>query len=810
MRRRLLTLALLLLLTSSAWLAGSARAGLPAGFTKQAIGSGWFEPVGVAFDDNGRMYVWERVGKVWIVENGVKLSPPLIDISDEVGSWRDHGMLGFALHPNFLSNGWFYLFYAVDHYHLQNAGTPGYDPNVSESLKPSIGRITRYTATAASGFKATDPASRRVLLGESASTGCPLVHDSHGVGALVFGSDDSLLAGCGDGGSFLGADVGGPAFGSYTVQALAEGIIAPREDVGAYRAQLVSSLAGKLLRIDAQTGDGLPSNPYYDPLDPRSARSRVFALGLRNPFRFTVRPDTGSHFQADGDPGVIYLGNVGWRFFEEIDVIDSAAYNGGWPVYEAMTFEPGYEVEIAPPNLDAPNPLAGVNGCPQYFSFRDLLVQETLAAPSFPNPCAPAQQIPASLPRHMHRRPAIAYGHSAIGPMYVPTFTAGAPTTAEVGAPGSPTAGTPIGGFTATGDVWYTGKDFPAEFQSSYFHSDLAGFIVNVRFDANDKPTLVTPFETESTSAVVMLATDPKTGGLYAVDILGSVFRISYNVGANLPPVAVASASPGFGATPVGVAFTGSASTDPEGLPLTHSWNFGDGSPLATQANPSHTFFGPVGVPTTYTITLTVTDSLGQPSVALTQVVVNNTPPAVAITSPPNQGLFSMLTSTVYPLTANVSDLEQGAGQLVCQWQMNLHHNAHAHPLAETAACTSSATVTPIGCEGSFDYYSFRLTVDDGRGLSTAREVSIYPDCAPLFPVICGNIDANSVRNMVDVLRLRNAFANPLTAGLSTGERARCSVIGDTTCDLVDLTVLRRYLVSRAPGIYPVCTAASP
>jgi hypothetical protein len=394
--------------------------------------------------------------------------------------------------------------------------------------------------------------------------------------------------------------------------------------------------------------------------------------------------------------------------------------------------------------------------------------------------------------------------------MYVPTFTAGAPTSAQVGAPGSPTAGTPIGGFTATGDVWYTGTDFPAEFQNSYFHADLAGFIVNVRFDTNGKPTLVTPFETESPSAIVNLATNPKTGGLYAVDIIGSVFRIGYNVGANLPPVAVAGASPGWGSTPIGVAFTSSASTDPEGLPLTYSWNFGDGSPLSTLANPSHTFFAPVGLSITYTVSLIVTDSVGQQSAALIPVVVNNTPPQVTITSPVAQAMFSMLAPAIYPLTATVFDAEQGAGQLSCHWQMSLHHNAHTHPVAESTACGSSATVIPIGCEGSLDWYSFRLTVDDGRGLATSREVSLYPDCAPLFPVICGNIDANAVRNSLDVNRLRSSFANPFTAPLSPGERARCSVIGDPACDLVDLVVLRRYLAARAPGVYPVCTAASP
>ena len=97
--------------------------------------------------------------------------------------------------------------------------------------------------------------------------------------------------------------------------------------------------------------------------------------------------------------------------------------------------------------------------------------------------------------------------------------------------------------------------------------------------------------------------------------------------------------------------------------------------------------------------------------------------------------------------------------------------------------------------------------MSDGAGLSTTREVTLFPDCAALFPVVCGNIDGNSVRNAADVSRLRSAFSRPTAAALSAAERARCSVIGDASCDLVDLVVLRRYLAAKTPGIAQVCSA---
>ena len=144
----------LILALSLLGVAGLARADLPPGFVRIPVHGTFDQPAGVTFDNNGRMYVWERGGRVWIVENNVKAATPLVDISDEVGWWGDHGLLGFALHPNFLENGWIYLFYAVDHYHLTNAGSPSYDPNVSEfasrasGASPATPRARRTASTA--------------------------------------------------------------------------------------------------------------------------------------------------------------------------------------------------------------------------------------------------------------------------------------------------------------------------------------------------------------------------------------------------------------------------------------------------------------------------------------------------------------------------------------------------------------------------------------------------------------------------------------------------------------------------------------
>src|SRR5262249_42924184 len=159
----------------------------------------------------------------------------------------------------------------------------------------------------------------------------------------------------GDGASYNRADDGGPQPGSSNT-GLAEGIIQPKEDVGAYRSQLIDSLSGKILRIDPATGDGIPSNPFYDAAHPRSARSRVWALGFRNPFRFTLRAGSGNPDPSAGNPGTIYIGEVGWSSWEEVDICKAGGQNFGWPIFEGMGLSPYHGLVVY--NQDEPNPLA--------------------------------------------------------------------------------------------------------------------------------------------------------------------------------------------------------------------------------------------------------------------------------------------------------------------------------------------------------------------------------------------------------------------------------------------------------------------
>src|SRR5207253_6415 len=344
---------------------------VPQGFTETIISGPWTNAVGVAFEDNGRMYVWEGTGQVWFKDPGDGNYTLLLDIHDEVGKWGDHGMLGFALDPDFRVNGYIYVLYVVDRYYLFHSGDPDYDPNANEYNAATIGRLTRYTCRSADGFRSVDPASRQILIGETRQTGIPICSTTHGVGTLVFGADDTLLLSCGYGASYQVADIG-----------------------------------------CAQT----------------------------------------SHFPPDGNPGVLYLGHVGWSTWEALDVVASPRQNFGWPTYEGLSINPGYNgnnYNVDIPNQDAPNPLYPAAGCSQYFSFRQLLHEDTLdpaGQPPFANPCDTSQRIPSSIPQFLHVRPVLDWNHGAAvtrTPIYGPSGDA---QIANVGDPGSPVSGTPFAG----------------------------------------------------------------------------------------------------------------------------------------------------------------------------------------------------------------------------------------------------------------------------------------------------------------------------------------------------------------------------
>lgn len=340
-----------LLLAASLFLSSVAVGqSLPPGFVLEPIGDGWSAPVGLVHPDPldpTRMLVVERSGRVWWVVDGQKVNV-VLDIADETLVNGDRGLLDVAVGPDFFADGWLYLLYIVDE-------------RGNDSAALAFARLMRVrTAFDASGALLAVPGTREDLLGGDWSSGIPSCHLSHTIGSLRFLSDGSLVLTSGDNAHYDFTDVGGADPACFD-----PGRTPPDQDLGAFRSQYDDSLAGKVLRLDPETGLGLPDNPFFSG-DPSDLVSRVWARGLRNPFRFTLVPGTGPR-------EALLISDVGWNRWEEIDLC-LGGENFGWPCFEGAAVNPEYTgadpygfcaavaVEHAPPRIDWHHTRSGQTG----------------------------------------------------------------------------------------------------------------------------------------------------------------------------------------------------------------------------------------------------------------------------------------------------------------------------------------------------------------------------------------------------------------------------------------------------------------
>ncbi|MEP6596703.1 MAG: Ig-like domain-containing protein [Ginsengibacter sp.] len=736
---------------------------LPSGFTFNVVQEGYTAPMGVVFSSNGNsMFTWEKSGKVYVSKwNGtayIKQLSPVLDITDEVGNWRDFGLFSICLDPDFDQNGLLYLYYVVDRHHLLYAGTSQYNPSTNEYYNASIGRVTRYRLNLGTTIT-TDYSSRKILIGESKTTGIPLLHESHMGGTLVFGRDRTLLLSTGDGASYNSSDIGN-ASETYYQQALLDGIIRSEENVGAFRSQMVNSLSGKILRFDPNTGEGITSNPFFDAANPRSPKSRMWAMGFRNPFRMSLQPNTGSITPADADPGILLVGDVGWGTWEELEIINTRGLNCGWPLFEGEVAKSSYM------NATTINQDEGQQ-------FKNLCLQPT----SFTvNPIITDRRL-------THYRPSVAWNHGTADAR-VAWFNGTTPTDPQVGATGSPTTGQIFRGNCAIGGVYYTGTAFGTAYQNTYFFGDYGTNMIKVANLNTAQPWIsnISNFASENfTNGLVDMEQNPLDNSIFYINInTGQVLRIS--MGTNLPPVAVISSDKVFGPSPLNVNFSSAGSVDPEGGPLQYLWNFGDGL-TSTLANPSHTFSG-TGI-LSFTVNLTVTDLLGRSSSTSMVISINNTPPVAKIDNPVNNSTYSIVNATQITLAATVTDNETTTGMQYA-WQVILRHNEHEHREPVVTEVNPTVQISPAGCDGDTYYYLIQLAVTDNGGLVAKDSVKIYPNCTVAVTGVTVNptsatLTINSTQQLTAIIAPTNATNKNVTWTSNNGGVATVSSSGLVT-----------------------------
>lgn len=483
----------------------------PDGFyLEDAVDASFLQPVAVAFAPGGRMFVVEKRGVVHVVENGVLQPEPFIDLRPEVLNHHDRGLLGIAVDPDFETNRRVVLSYAVDHNSTSDA-----------SRRDAFARVTSY-AGRADNPSVADLTSRRVLIGETFSTGIPSCYFSHTIGTLAFGSDGSLLVGSGDGAHYGRVDDGG-----FYDQCFGPGRLDPSEDIGAFRSQRLESLAGKILRIDPETGLGYASNPFFTG-NREDTASKVWALGLRNPFRFTLLAD-GSADPADGNPGGLYIGDVGWNDWEELNVVRGGE-NLGWPCYEGTGPQDRYQ-PATPDTNGCSTSLAGTLTDPAYYW------SHSTASQSRPAGRRGSSVVVGAI--YEGRKYPDAYD----GALFYGDYSNGWMASARVDGGAAPT-------------------------QERLFDAS-AGPIVDAAYDP----------ATEYLTLVNVL-----TGRIQYVRHVDEA--------ANSAPVAAAAVVPEQGLVGVPVQFTPVGSFDPDGDDLTYAWAFGDGE-TSTERAPLHVYDQP-------------------------------------------------------------------------------------------------------------------------------------------------------------------------------------------------------------------------
>lgn len=710
---------------------------LPPEFSDELVSEDFDAPMGLISDQNGQMYVWEKQGRIFLMDtNNVRNPQPLLDLREEIANWGDHGLNSVALHPDFLTNGYMYLLYVVERNYWLNFGKPNYHPDSTLEKQATFARVVRYTADISTNFSTLRSSSRLVLMGQDKTDGIPILNQFHGTGTILVADDGTLLISVGDATRNYTNDGLGGDVDSYTFQAIDDGIITADQAVDQYKSQYLNSLNGKVLRIDSETGDGLPSNPFFDEENSRSARSRVWNLGLRNPYRMVMRPESGSHFANEGNPGVLFIGDVGEGSWEELNISKNGGENFGWPIIEGLNFNWGTQNRPTPDNPITVNPLFETGQCDnEFFSFRDLFFRVLPEGQShlFSNPCDNTQLLPEAAFPMVETLPEIVWSHSKWNlPIRaeLPYFNdEGKVRGREIEDVDSGVSGENFGGFSSLAGTFYSGNNFPEEYHGAFFAFDFSGWIRKFEFDDNHQLFAVSPFY-DNVEKVIHLAENQANGCLYYVNLEGEIHKICF--GGNPRPVAIAKVNQQYGVSPLTVQFDASESYDPFGDPLEFHWDFGNGN-TSTQINPTQVFESQSSDPESFKVLLTVTDTAGAYSEKELIISLNNTPPNVEITSFKDGDLYPMNETSILNLEAKVSDAEHNLEDLNFGWQVFLHHSDHYHPSPINEAQKTFALISPLGCEEEPYWYRIELEVTDPEGLSTRVSQQIFPNCEDYF-----------------------------------------------------------------------------
>ena len=639
---------------------------LPTGFSESIVLSGLTQPTAIRFSPDGRVFVAEKSGLIKVFANLSATSPTVFhNLQTNVHNFWDRGLLGLELHPNFPTIPSVYVLYTFDkdptNPQVPRWGTPGV---MSDSCPTPPGPTT-------DGCVVSGRLSRlEVAPGSSVSTGTESVliegwgqqFPSHSMGTVMFGADGALYASAGDGASFTFTDYGQAGSPLNPLGDPPVGIggvqTPPTAEGGSTRAQSLHRVSGPAVL----NGTLIRVDPFTGA---GLSDNPLFASADPNARRI-VGDGFRNPFRFTFKPGTseVWIGDVGWDTWEEIDRISDpltpTVRNFGWPCYEGAATQPSYQA-------------LGLSICQTLYS------------------------QPGG-----HTAPYFTYSHSQ-------QVVAGETC--------------PTGSSSISGLAFSRGGNYPTSYQGALFFADHSrNCIWSMLAGTNGlpNPATIATFVADAAHPVD-LQIGPGEDLFYVDFDGGTIRRIQYTSG-NQAPTAVIQATPLSGPAPLTVTFSSGGSSDPDGDPITYSWNFGDGG-TSTQANPSHTY-GSIG---TFTAVLTVTDSKGAFSKAQVSITAGNSKPTASIDAPLAGLQWKVGQSMTF--SGHATDPQDGTLQSSAfLWEVILHHcssTCHTHPIQSLPSVYTGSFSAPDHDIGS--YIEIKLTVTDAGGLTDTKSLRLDP-----------------------------------------------------------------------------------
>ncbi|GAA1617807.1 PQQ-dependent sugar dehydrogenase [Actinoplanes couchii] len=639
------------------------------------------EPMALAVLPDGRVLHTARKGQVRIHEPSTGRN--VLAATIPVYLHDEEGVQGIAVDPDFKTNNWVYVYYSpVLNTPLDDPATPG----VNEGDAPENGTPADFAP-----FKGHLQLSRFKLRGNTLALGTeqkiiqiPVDRGlcCHVGGKIDFDGDGNLYLSTGD-------DTNPFASGGYTPIDESPGRN-PAFDAQRSSAN-TNDLRGKLLRITVRP-NGTYTVPSGNLFKKGTAKTRpeIYAMGLRNPFRFDVDDRTGVVYLADYSPDAKTpnpergpVGHGRWM------AIDKPA-NYGWPYcvsptlayndYDFATGTSGAPFDCKKPVNDSPNN-TGLRKLPPVEKAE--VIYNFGASAEFPE-----------------------LGEGGVGPMGGPAYQYDKRSRSATKWPAA-----------------FDGKPLFYEWTRDY-----------VKAFSLDRRNQVTRIESVLPSIVFDNPMDLEFGpdgslyvleygdGYFAENPEAQLARVDY-APKNKTPIVRVDATPTVGSAPFTVNFSSAGTVDPDGDAIRYAWDFdADGRVDSRQPNPSFTYTENGD----YRATLKVTDSTGRSASAEFLLHVGPVAPTVSFVTPTADQPFAFGDTVNFEVSV-VDDAPVNCANVTVSYILG--HDQHGHPLSTATGCTGSITtfVDP-GHEGSGNLTAvFVAEYTDAQGQSGSAEVVLTP-----------------------------------------------------------------------------------